>query len=457
VSRVRHSVMTCSGRGIPPGGVAPPSHIPDVLGHRAVPIGAPNRNMSSRNVGLGTLDMPVSVLRTSSARYVLPGLCVAVWLCGGIVNAQEPTAPQSIQASDLQAAIDQLGNLDYETRTSASRTVRRTVGAQAVPALLQAVASHVDGYVRYRALVLLTGFNDPRTKDAMRESLASPNDRLRSVAYSFFEYNTDREVLPTLMAKLETEFAEFVRPSLTRALAAYGDDPSVQSALIREAVRGEDFFRSGVIEALGDYKAAYAFDTITEIVQLDGPLQDDAAFALGKIGDPRALEALASLQRTTPRERQPAIAASICLLGVNCGSHERYNVEMLKFADVNPGYQELLRASAGALGVLGVAGHATAVITLFDVGIPSQDPTRAPVALALATAALRNTPLMLGVLEKRAERRPALSLVAEGFDMLEEDLSKERFFSLVRRSYWQAEEGAPTRDLMQALIGILDF
>ena len=65
-----------------------------------------------------------------------------------------------------------------------------------MPALLQAVAEHADGYVRYRALVLLTGFNDPRTKDAMRESLASPNDRLRTVAYSFFEHNPDPAMVP---------------------------------------------------------------------------------------------------------------------------------------------------------------------------------------------------------------------------------------------------------------------
>ena len=43
---------------------------------------------------------------------------------------------------------------------------------------MQAVSEHPDGYVRYRALVLLTGFNDPRARDVMRESLASPNDRL---------------------------------------------------------------------------------------------------------------------------------------------------------------------------------------------------------------------------------------------------------------------------------------
>ena len=66
---------------------------------------------------------------------------------------------------------------------------------------------------------------------------------------------------------------------------------------------GEDFFRSAVIEALGDYKATYALDAITAVAKLDGPLQDDAALALGKIGDKRALETLAALQRTAPQVR----------------------------------------------------------------------------------------------------------------------------------------------------------
>src|SRR5438093_3332198 len=115
-----------------------------------------------------------------STGFFLGVLCV---LCGECIGgAQEPSAPQAVPAAQLQAAIDKLGDLDYATRTNAARTVRRTPGAQAVPALLQAVAEHGDGYVRYRALVLLTGFNDPRAKDAMRESLASPNDRLRAVA-----------------------------------------------------------------------------------------------------------------------------------------------------------------------------------------------------------------------------------------------------------------------------------
>src|SRR5262245_45361744 len=387
-------------------------------------------------------------------------LCVLCVLCvhsaAKPAAAQEPSAPQSVSPAQLKAAIDKLGDLDYATRTNASRLVRRTATAQAVPALLQAVAEHTDGYVRYRALVLLTGFNDPRARDAMRESLTSPNDRLRTVAYSYFEHHPDKAMTATFLAALDKEKGEFVRPALVRALAAIGPQP----ALVREVTRGEDFFRSAVIEALGDYKAAYAYDAINSVAKIEGPLQDDAALALGKIGDKRALETLAALQRSAPRQTQPSIAAAICLLGVNCSSHQNYLIETLKFADKNKsgGFQQLLRAAAAGLGTLAVAGQAESGTALFDVGIPARDDsTRAPVALAVATIALRNTALMLPILEKRTDRDQALALMAEGFDMLEEDLDKERFFAFARRSYWDSPQDSPRRALMQTIIGKLDF
>lgn len=383
------------------------------------------------------------------------GICCL--LAGETAAPQEPPGPQPVSAEQLKAAIDRLGDLDYSVRTNASRTIRRTPGTQAVPALLGAVAEHVDGYVRYRALVLLTGFGDPRTRDAMRESLSSPNDRLRTVAYSFFEHDPDRAMIPELLAALERETAEFVRPALVRALAAVGDDARVRQALVRETGRGQDFFRSAVIEALGDYKAQYAYDALTAVARLDGPLLDDAAVALGKIGDKRALETLSGLQRSAPRTAQPPVAAAICLLGVNCESHENFIVETLKFADQNIGFQELLRSAASSLATLGVAGRASAAKALFEVGIPSRDPTRSPVALALATIALRNTRLLVSNLERHASRSEAIALVGEGFDMLEEDLDKERFFALTRRTFWESPPGSPTRDLMQTLIGKLDF
>ena len=41
--------------------------------------------------------------------------------------------------------------------------IRRAAAAQAVPALAAGGArEHKDGYIRFKSLVLLTGFNDPR-------------------------------------------------------------------------------------------------------------------------------------------------------------------------------------------------------------------------------------------------------------------------------------------------------
>jgi len=158
-----------------------------------------------------------------------------------------------------------------------------------------------------------------------------------------------------------------------------------------------------------------------------------------------------------PNTFQPARPSEICLLGTNCEAHEGYLIETLKFSDQNIGFQELLRGAASGLGALGVGGRENSARALFDVGIPSRDPTRAPVALAVATIALRNSPLMLSVLKTAPAQSDAIALLAEGFDMLEEDFDKERFFALVRRTYWDSADGSADRKLMQTLIGKLDF
>lgn len=386
-------------------------------------------------------------------------MIVAVMAVMSGTSGRELTASQETarSAPTLTTAIAALGHLDYDTRTAAARLVRRSDGAQAVPALLKAAAEHADGYVRFRALVLLTGFDDPRTDAAMREALTSPNDRLRTVAYHFFERRPDPKLVPTLLAALESEIAEFVRPALVRALAAHGTDARVQAALVRDVGRGEDLFRSAVIEALGEHRAAYAIDPIVATATLDGPLQDDAVLALGRIGDQRVLKVLSELQGVAPQERQPAIAAAICLLGVNCDSHEAFLVRTLRYTEKHLGFQPLLRSAATGLAALAVSGRESALMSLFEIGIPSRDPTRAPMALAVATVALRNARLMLTMLGSLPDRKAALTLLAEGFDMLEEDLEKERFFALARRTYWASAEGSLGRMVMERLIADLDF
>jgi HEAT repeat protein len=362
-----------------------------------------------------------------------------------------------VTVEQLKGAIDRLATVDYAVRTSAARTIRRAPVQTAVPALLEAVAGHADGYVRFRSLILLSGFNDPRTRDVMAQSLTASNDRLRATAYAYFEHNVDQQILPRLLDALPREESEFVRPALTRALAAYGTDPKVRDVLNGLVMKGQDFFRSGIIEALGDYKAAYALPALTSIAKLDGPLQDDAVLAIGKIGDKQSLETLAGLQRTAPKSVQPSIAAAICLLGVNCSSHQGYLAESLRFGAATAGYQDLLRASASALAALAVSGDAASTTLLIEAGAPSRDPARAAIALALGTVALRNTPAILKALEAQEDPKPGIALIGEAFDMLEEDLDEERFFATVRRGYWAAQQGSPARAIAGALIQTLEF
>jgi len=363
----------------------------------------------------------------------------------------------AVTPAQLAAAIEKLGTVDFPERMAAARTTRRADPSIALPALIKAVESHPDGYVRFRALVLLSGFNDPRTKEVMRGALGVKNDRLRAVAYTYFEHNPDPTVVPRLLAAVADESSEFVRPALTRALAAYGTDPKVQETMSGLVMKGQAFFRSAVIEALGDYRAAYAVAPLTEVAKIDGPLQLDAALALGKIGDKRSLPLLAGLQRTAPRESQPAIAAAICLLGVNCESHEPYLANTLKFGIDTIGFQELVRGSASGLAALAAAGREEAGQELIRQGGPTRDPARAAIALAVGTMALRNTAVTLKVLQADGMLDPGVELLRDAFDMLEEDFEEERFFVTVRRTYWQSPAGSPSRTVAETLIRKLEF
>ena len=372
-------------------------------------------------------------------------------------SAAGPAATDKVTPAQLKSAIDLLGSVDFPIRMDAARTVRRADVAMAVPALIEAVSSHADGYVRFKALVVLSGFNDPRIADVMLKSLDERNDRVRATAYGWYEHHQDLRIVPRLLAALDREEAEFVRPALTRTLAAYGADAKVRQTLTGLVMRGQDLFRAVVIEALGEYKAGYALQPIMDVARLEGPLQDDAVLAIGRIGDKRGLAVLADLQRVAPRNLQPSIAAAICLIGSNCGSHVGYLLDTLKFALSNPGFQELLRATANGLAAVAVAGNQEAAAALFERGGPTRDPERAAIALALGTIAIRNTPLTIKVLEQQTQLDPAIELLREAFDMLEEDLEEEQFFVTVRRAYWAAASGSPARKVAGALIQRLEF
>ena len=397
------------------------------------------------------------MIRQRPLLSIATGVMVLVCIFAGVGH---PRAQDS-----LAAAVDSLGAFEFSTRMAASRTIRRASSAEAVPVLTAAVKNHNDSYVRYRALVLLAGFDDKNTADVIASVLGDRNDRLRAVAYEWFErYAGTATVsalpnLVNLIDALPTESSEFVRPSLMRALAAMHADPRARAAVAPLITSGEDFFRSEVIQALGDYKATWAAPAIMSVAKLDGPLQDDAVLALGKLGDASALPVLAELQRQAARERLPAIAAAICMLGVNCDGHHKYLDDTLRFAAANAGYRVLLRTASHATGALAARGDQTAFKSLLDVGIgAADDQVRAPVALALGAAAVAQPAALMAALAARsADQAAAIELLRDAFDMLEEDFAEEMFYVAVRRSYWTASEGSQARRLAEAVLQKLEF
>jgi hypothetical protein len=383
-------------------------------------------------------------------------IVTALLMLASPAAAQAPVSPaaQAPGVADLSTLIGQLASLDYPIRMNAARLVRRAPAAEAVPALTAAVKAHPDQFVRYRALIILTTFNDRGTGDLIKSLLTDRNDRLREVAYRWLELHPDPATRFALLSSLQTEAAEFVRPTLVAALAAMGSDAEVQRALVPEVTRGLDFFRSAAIDALGHHKAAYAFDAIAQVALLDGPLQNDAVLAIGRIGGPKARQALAAVTNATPDVRVTLRAAE-CLLGDNCDSIVKSLVETAASPTANA---DVARAAAAALSAIAAAGPdsaSTALLALGGRGARARDLA----AVGLATAALRAPTRHIAWLNtvSEADRGTALDLLKDGFDDLEEDFAEEQFFATARASYWSAPEASAARGLSATLIQRLEF
>ena len=50
-----------------------------------------------------------------------------------------------------------------------------------------------------------------------------------------------------------------------------------------------------------------------------------------------------------------------------------------------------------------------------------------------------------------------LLLLRDAFDILDEDFAEERFYTLMRRDYWDAAEGSHAQAVAEATIRTLEF
>lgn len=383
--------------------------------------------------------------------------------CAGLVIAlrvlvAEPGTAQTTP-DQLRPTLDLLGDFDHAVRMEASRTLRRAPPEVAVPLLVETVSQHPDSYVQFRAIVLLDGFGDPRSRSVFEEALASPNDRVRAVAYDYFEQEPDRGVIPKLLTAFDTETSEFVRPALMRALAAHDENAAVRERLVRDIDRGEGFFRGAVIEALGDRGAEYALESLVRIAEDAGSLQDDALLALGKIGGAQAEATVRAVQRNASEILQPVVSSAACLLNIDYATQLLYVTDALRYgiAIADGDGQDLVRSAASGLAAIAGRGHRDALDTLFETGQTARGAARAPIALALGTVALRYPDIVRAALEERLTPDADLLLLRDAFDMLDEDFAEERFYVLMRSAYWAAAEGSNQRRVAEAAIEVLEF
>jgi hypothetical protein len=108
------------------------------------------------------------------------------------------------------------------------------------------------------------------------------------------------------------------------------------------------------------------------------------------------------------------------------------------------------------LADLAAIGRTDALPVLFEVGMPANDPVRAPIALAVGQAVI-HTPAQALAIVPGLPRQESTLLLRDAFDMLEEDYAEERFFAAVRRQYWEATPDASVRAAAQVLITALEF
>jgi hypothetical protein len=401
--------------------------------------------------------MPLCLSRKTPSSASRTGGVRACWFAGVALLTLLMCARASAQApASVSAQIGNLSSLDYSTRTKAAQSIRRLPATEAVPALVDAVKKHPDEFVRYRAFIVLSSFNDRGTAELARGLVGDANDQLREVAYKWLELHPDPGMVPALLSSLQSEQAEFVRPAVVSAMAALGEDPRVQKALLGEIGRGLDFFRSAVIEALGRRRAAYAVDGIAAVAKLQGPLQDDAVIALGRIGGTRAVATLTALATESPA---PAFAltlrASRCMAGEQCDAA----IEAIATAVAAPSASAaVLRAGMSGLTAIAANGNqpaTAALVTLASRGGVIRDQA----AIGLATVAVRDPDSTIAWLDRASPqtRETAIALLKDGFDDLEEDFGEEQFFAAARATYWKAADGSGTRSLASLLIQRLEF
>ena len=241
-----------------------------------------------------------------------------------------------------------------------------------------------------------------------------------------------------------------VRPAGARPRARGARRRPARAAGARRAksARGEDFFRSAVIEALGDYKAQYAVRRAHRRRQARRP-------AAGRCGagareDRRQARARDAGRRCSGRRRRPA-QPSIAAGDLPARRQLRVARELSgRDAEVrrqNPGFRSCCAARRPASARWLSAVDASAVEALFEVGIPvARSDPRAGRAGARDGCAAQYAADAADAREASGPRRRRSRCSRKASTCSKRISRRSGSSRSSRRTYWESPEGSPTRD-----------
>ena len=374
-------------------------------------------------------------------------------------SAHGPRASGSSCPPQLKAAIDNLGKFDAATRTAAARTVRRAA-ASAGCARADGGGRRARG--RLRSLPRAgAAVGVQRSAGARRDgsALDDPNDRLRTVAYAYFEHNKERG-MAAAAAKNARQGRRRVRPP--------GADPRArrlrrrsggQTALTALVMRGQDLYRSAVIEALGDYHAdlrAGADHSSRQAATARCRKTPSWRWARSATSArSRSLRRCSNRRRACASRRSPRRSAC----SASTASRTRSSsIDTMKFAIENIGFQDLLRASARASARWRRRARQDAAARAARSPAFRRAIRRAsPVALAFGTRrAAQHAARPQAARRAHGPAREPRCCCATPSTCSKRIYEEERFFATVRRGYWQAPAGSRAQ-AADALIQALEF
>jgi len=185
--------------------------------------------------------------------------------------------------------IEALHDEDRAVREAATGALRK-IGSAAVPALIAALQDP-NGNVQEIAVAVLKDVPEPRAVEPLIGCLTNKNWIVRMHAAKGLGIAGDARAIAHLVSLL-TDQVKAVRADATDALARIGR-PALASLLA--ALQHEAWIlRLHACEALGKIGAEEAVEPLCQVLlhDRDMAVRQDAAKALGGIGNPMALEAL---------------------------------------------------------------------------------------------------------------------------------------------------------------------